>query len=173
LAHEVAHRLDLAAIWKNQAISEATSDSIEEISQLTHDVITKPSGSVQHIGEWSKKIDCWRKVEELKWNVPKKLERELISLASTVGASALRIDRGLATITDEEEGLIAEAQTVTAEDWFGLSNWAKETGNLQAWERSLAYSLGRLATNGRSPSVKQAKQGLRILKEGRRIGFRS
>ena len=73
--------------------------------------------------------------------------------------------------TPEETRSIAEAGEVEAEVWFGLSNWAKETGNLAGWERSLAYSLGRLSSAGRLPSMKQAKQGLRILVEARRLGF--
>ena len=55
---------------------------------------------------------------------------------------------------------------------MALSSWAKETGNLQSWERSLAFNLGKLARQGRTPSRKQATQGKRILDEARRLGFR-
>jgi len=41
------------------------------------------------------------------------------------------------------------------------------------WQRSLAVSLGKLANNNKQPSIKQAKQGLIILKESARLGFRT
>ena len=62
---------------------------------------------------------------------------------------------------------------VPAETWFRLSKWAKETGTLERWQRSLAYDLGRLAGQGRDPSPKQAKQGTRILHEARKLGFQN
>ena len=171
LVHQVAHRLDLAAIWKNQAITETTTVAITEISHVVHGVITSPSGSVRHIGEWSKKLDCWKRVEELPWPVPAALERELVSLHGDKTSPYQRIDQGLATPTADEEAMVAEAATVGADSWFGVSNWAKETHNLQPWQRSLAYSLGRLAANDHQPSVKQARQGLKLLDEARRLGF--
>jgi hypothetical protein len=60
---------------------------------------------------------------------------------------------------------------VQSETWFALANWAKETSNLQPWQRSLAFSLGRLARQEREPSRKQAVQGKRILEESDRLGF--
>ncbi len=61
---------------------------------------------------------------------------------------------------------------VKADVWFGLSAWAKETSNLAPWQRSLAYSLGRLASSGRKPSFKQAKQGLVALDKAKELGFK-
>jgi hypothetical protein len=133
-------------------------------------VIINPSGRVRHIGEWSKKVDCWKRIEELPWDVPVGLRRELIALRSTPDAT-VRIDIGLATLSDEERVRISSAAVVEAETWFQLANWAKETLNLQPWQRSLAFSLGKRATQGVQPTVKQATQGLRMLDEARRLGF--
>jgi hypothetical protein len=60
---------------------------------------------------------------------------------------------------------------VPAEIWFALSHWARETSNLQGWQRSLAFSLGRLASQSRQPSRKQAVQAQAILEEAARLGF--
>jgi hypothetical protein len=62
---------------------------------------------------------------------------------------------------------------VPAETWFALSHWARETSSLQPWQRSLAYSLGRLVGRGAVPSEKQAKQGVVILDEALALGFRT
>ena len=60
---------------------------------------------------------------------------------------------------------------VPASAWFELSGWAKETDNLQGWQRSIAFSLGRIAMQGGRPSRKQATQAEKILAEAARIGF--
>ena len=62
---------------------------------------------------------------------------------------------------------------VPAEVWFAVSNWAKETNSLQAWQRGIAFSLGRLAGRAADPSEKQAKQGDILLREALRLGFQS
>lgn len=49
--------------------------------------------------------------------------------------------------------------------WFGLAAWAKQTNNLDPWERGLAFSLGRLVARQMAPSAKQASHGVRILQE--------
>ena len=60
---------------------------------------------------------------------------------------------------------------VPAETWFALSHWAKETNILAPWQRGLSFSLGRLVAKDKTPSPKQAMQGIRILDEADRRGF--
>lgn len=65
-------------------------------------------------------------------------------------------------------------ETVTevgGQSWFALSSWAKLTNNLKPWERGLAFSLGKLAADGKQPSRKQALHGARILRESIALGF--
>lgn len=54
-----------------------------------------------------------------------------------------------------------------------VSTWAKATGNLAPWQRGLAFSLGKLSSRGREPSRKQARRGLLLLEEARRLGYRT
>ena len=61
---------------------------------------------------------------------------------------------------------------IPADTWFGLAAWAKDTQSLQPWQRSLAFSLGKLAGSARTPSRRQADHGARILDEARGLGFR-
>ena len=60
---------------------------------------------------------------------------------------------------------------VPAHEWISIRDWAVETGNLEFWQRGLADSLSKYAEDHRTPSPKQAKQGLRILHEAREAGF--
>jgi hypothetical protein len=168
-----SHRLDLAQIWRNQALTEATMDALEALCLPIHKIIVNPSGQVRHIGEWCKKLDCWKRVEELEWTVPVALEKELVTLRSS-GAGATDAVTGPEALdmSPEERVIIAKVLETSAEDWLRLSNWAKETNNLKPWQRGIAFSLGRLASQGRSPSVKQARQGMILREEAERLGFR-
>jgi AIPR protein/Abortive infection phage resistance protein N-terminal domain len=172
LSHSTAQRLDLDAIWRQQEITEATAAALAELATLCSEIISKPSGRVRNPSEWCKKIDCWKAVEELQWNVPAGLEQELIPLLKGRHArsEAVRQDFG-AHVTQEEKELIREAAKISADTWFRLSNWAAKTGSLQPWQRGLAYSLGQRASANLEPTPKQATQGLRALEDALRLGF--
>jgi hypothetical protein len=173
LVHTAAHRIDLERVWRTQALTPATADAIAELSHLVHEVIVNPFGRVRHVGEWCKKLDCWKRVEELDWQLPSALQRELMSLRGRGGQAEIDrpVDIGLSTLSDDEEALVRQAAEVPADTWFRLSNWAKETNNLEGWQRSLAYSLGRRAAQSADPTLKQARQGLKMLEEATRRGF--
>ena len=170
LSHATSHRLDLASIWKGQRLSDATGEAVAEISRLVFAVITDPPERVRNISEWCKRLDCWKRVEELDWHPSRALESELLDIGA--GRARKIMEDGSGTLTEEESEIIAHASAVEADTWFRLSSWAKETSNLQPWQRGLAFSLGRLAQWNRPPSVKQARQGTRLLDEAKRLGFR-
>lgn len=160
-------RLDFDRIWRDQYISDATAEGLAEISRLVNKIITQPSGST-HVGEWTKKEACWARVSHAAWSVPDALAAELISPARQAQVAAASY--GQMAGSDESA---ARVMAVPAETWFALSHWARETSSLQPWQRSLAYSLGRLAGRGAAPSEKQAKHGVVILDEAMALGFRT
>ncbi|MDE6056253.1 MAG: hypothetical protein K2G55_21405, partial [Lachnospiraceae bacterium] len=73
--------------------------------------------------------------------------------------------------TDEENELINQISSIPADVWLAISKWAKETNNLQPWQRSIAFSIGTLLRRGKKPSVKQARQADIILMEAKRKGY--
>jgi hypothetical protein len=168
LAHHTAHRLDLDRIWREQDISDALGEAIVDVSHEVHRVLTNPPGGA-NITEWAKKEACWDRICELEIGVPTALEAELISLER---ARKTKPVSGIDAPDEEERRLIADLAAIPAETWFELSHWAKQTGNLQGWQRAIAFGLGKRASQGREPSRKQAVQGIRILEEARRLGFR-
>lgn len=169
LAHHTASRIDLDRIWREQNITPALADAITEVSRHVFATITDPPGG-RNITEWCKRSACWDQVRELGIELGSELRQELVETGreSTNGYSDLGIEEN----TPEEQELIARAASVRAETWFEISKWAKETGNLEGWQRKIAYSLGRQAGQGRAPSRKQARQGLLLLKEAERLGYR-
>jgi hypothetical protein len=122
-----------------------------------------------HVGEWTKKVDCWNRVAQLNWELPETVSTELISAAAAKTVAVQTVEAGL---SDGERATITTAAAIPAEDWFGISSWAKQTDNLRPWQRQIAFSLGKLANQGREPSIKQAVQGMRLLDEAARLGFK-
>ena len=167
LSHHTAKRVDLEAIWKRQTLAPSLAEAISLIAPRAHEHITDPPGG-QNITEWCKKEGCWEKFREVKIALPDDLESELLADASTAGEVIAPAKQGL---SDEDRTLIDEIAAVSADTWFGISKWAKETQTLQPWQRRIAYSLGTRASRGIDPSIKQATQGRRILEEARSLGF--
>lgn len=170
ISHDTAMRLDLDRIWREQSVTDALAEAIAEVSRIAHKVIISPPAGTTHVGEWTKKDACWVRVQAEPWTPSKALERELIPLGK---AALVRREEQAAGQSEEETQDIAAAMDVTAEVWFGISHWAKETQNLIPWQRALAFSLGKIAARQGEPSVKQARRGLEILDEAQNLGFRA
>lgn len=165
ISHATAQRLDLAPIWKLQSLPKAMEKLIVDLSRGVRRVITSPPNG-RNVTEWCKAEDCWLKVKELPAILPASLQ--LVGVQHGAGQST----QDLGAPDSAEQVLIDRAAAVLADVWFGLSAWAKETSNLAPWQRSLAYSLGRLASSGKKPSFKQAKQGLVALDNAEELGFK-
>lgn len=167
LSHRTAQRIDLEAIWREQELPQPLSEAIVEVSHAVFGVIASPPGGA-NVTEYCKRDACWARVRELEVTLPEGLTTELAApRARRRGRS------GIDTIQPEERKLIDEMAGVGAAVWMALATWAKETDNLEPWQRSLAFGLGKLAGQGREPSRKQAVQGKRILEEAGRLGFAS
>ncbi len=168
ICHRTAGRIDLDRIWQQQGIRWELRDAIEYVSHRVHEVIISPPGG-KNVTEWCKRQECWTRVRELMIDLSALLNDELLSADSEGSA---KVNKGLESLDPAEQQLIAQAAAISAETWYLLSKWAKETQNLHAWQRSLAFSLGRLRQIGKMPSRKQATQGLLMLEEAIRLGFK-
>ena len=168
LCNSTAQRIDLDRIWREQSLSDALTTAIQQVSRLVAEVVFNPRGTT-HVGEWTKKEACWAQVVEASWTVPKALEKELLTMGV---AKAQAKSEAAAGLTKDQADAVAQVAGVSADTWFAISNWARETGNLQPWQRSLAFSLGRVVGRGADPSVKQAAQGVKILDSAVKLGFK-
>lgn len=168
LSHSTGQRLNLDRIWAAQEIPQAVANALEAICIAAHGHITSPPGG-QNITEWCKKEQCWLAFQQKRIELPAALDACLATRESAEDPKTRHTTEEQPTA--EEAALIARVAGVTAETWFALSAWAKDAQALASWQRSLAYSLGKLASYRRSPSRKQAVQGDRILSEAKRLGF--
>jgi hypothetical protein len=166
LAHITSHRLDLDLIWRTQGLTPAMTEAIKSLSLEVHSVITHPPGS-RNITEWCKRKECWDKISAIRASPMTSLEREFRGVET---ATANRRDKGIEP-GEADAALTAKLTTLSSDTWFRISKWAKETGNLEGWQRSLSFSIGRLIASGLSISQKQALQAVKIMEEVRRLGF--
>ena len=74
--------------------------------------------------------------------------------------------------TPSEQALIDEVAKIPSKTWFELSKWARETDNLQGWQRRPRLQP-RPARGVEPTAVPEAgRAGEKILTEAQRLGFR-
>ena len=168
LSKATSRRIDLNAIWESQGLSEPLRSAMADLSRLVHAEIVRPKSGSANVSEWCKRPEAWARIADLTWDVPVDLESELIALRAQREQDAqTRVKIAVAPVSTEVEAI----SKVPEEVWFAVANWAKETNSLQAWQRGIAFSLGKLASRESDPSVKQARQGEILLREAIRLGF--
>lgn len=170
LSYKTAQRINLEKICKEQCLSSNLETEIINISRLIHGIITNPPNEA-NVGEWCKKEKCWSSVKEAKYEVSRELSSELVETgyAQTVGTG--QNITSITALTDEEQQTIDKAAAVSAETWFALSKWAKQTNNFQPWLRSMLFSVGTIVGRGKKPSIKQSKHALKALIDATEKGF--
>ena len=121
-----------------------------------------PAGA--NITEWAKREECWRKMRDELWSPSDAVREGFVAL----GPQGTTAASNPSEINDPK---VAACAAVGGEAWWALANWARQTSNLEPWQRKLAYDIGTRMKRGRPPSVNQARYGVRILDEARRLGF--
>jgi hypothetical protein len=170
MLHQTGQRIDLDGIWRRQTLSSALAADIERLGPLVHAHLLDSAGT-RNVSEWAKKPACWHAVGEIAWEPSAELQVELARPSRGKHRSTNNVEPQ-EILTPDEAKAMSEVVGVSAERWFELSGWAKQTNNLAPWQRSLAFSIGRLLAREARPSRKQALQGALALAEARRLGFR-
>lgn len=160
IAEASQRRLNLDHIWRDQQLSDDVSAAILIACREAHGFLANCSGN---IGEASKKPETWAEFRAKKIDVGERWSAGLRESAA--------VPYPPKKLSPETEAARQAVSQGTADSWFALSKWAKERNFLEGWERSLAYSLGRLAARGAAPSDKQVVQGARIMARARELGF--
>lgn len=165
LSHYTESRIDLTLIWKQQAIGPGLAEAIHLVAPRVHEIITAPPDG-KNVTEWCKREACWISVKSLAIILPEQLNNEKINRKQVPG------DRGFADLDTEEQQQITQIASIPASTWRQLASWARETDNLEHWERRLAADLENIYNRGKSPSIRQTQQGIAMLKEAQRLGFK-
>lgn len=162
LSHLTAKQIDLDAIWTDQTLNDQLSDFLERLSAHVQDYIVSTAGT-RNVSEWCKSEKCWDGLKEAPYALPAGIRSGRVAEDGPGGDPSAP--------TPEELDIIERVAEIKAQIWFALAAWAKDTQTLLPWQRSLSFSLGRLASSGKRPSLKQSNHGMKILDEARRLGF--
>lgn len=162
LSLATGRRIDLDRIWREQRISPALEDAIDDLCPRVMAVVTNPREG-NHVGEWAKKPSCWDAVSRVRWTVPRDLQLELREHALD--------EEALAGGTDGDERAGDAVTMVPAEEWYALERWAKETHNLEPAQRQLAQYVGRRLELDQEVPEPQAVQALHARNEALSLGF--
>ena len=171
LSHLTAQRINLMKIWKEQRLSENLESEIISISKLVHSHIMNPPNNA-NISEYCKKKSCWEALIEKNYCLSATVNKELLDTEYEHQLSGKQgIQSSFNVVTEDERALIDKIASVSGDKWLAISKWAKDTDNLQSWQRGIAFSVGTLIKRGKKPSFKQAKQAEVILDVARSKGF--
>ncbi len=164
ISFKTAQRIDLNKIWRQQAATEALDRTAENVSNAIYKYLTETCSGI-NVTQWCKKEQCWLDIKDkLSITINPDLVSELLPISKTK-------QTGISSLNDPEKDLINDIKSVSADIWFAVSSWGKETGNLQGFQCGIARTLANYVGWYKTPSIKQAKQGIKILNTAYQAGF--
>lgn len=78
----------------------------------------------------------------------------------------------MTSIISEEFEALDRVDKLTGDVFIAISTWAKETNNLQLFQRSTCYSVGRAKLYGKQISVKLVLHAMKAYDEAISLGFK-
>ncbi|OWV08892.1 abortive phage resistance protein [Micromonospora wenchangensis] len=162
LSLATGRRLDLDRIWREQGISVVLEAALHDLCPRVMGAVLKPDEG-NHVGEWAKKAACWDAVSRVPWKTPRDLAVELSDHALD--------DAALAGGDGGEEGGGEEVALISVDEWYAIERWAKETRNLEPWQRQLAQFVARRLELEEEVPETHAIQALHARSEALRLGF--
>lgn len=157
LSYRVQKHLDWEQIWQEGTVPDQIVQTMRPLMVTARNIILHPPGQ-QNITEWCKKDACWLAALQ----------------ANTDEIPGLPVQQPPTTVPlhEADKKLIETITLIPAAVWFDIATWAKRTDNLQSWQRSMAFNIGKTVARNASPSVKLAKQGPKIIANAWEAGFR-
>ena len=164
ISYKSGQRIDLHRIWQQQTTSEAFDRMAEVVANAIYTYLTETCSGV-NTTQWCKKEQCWNDVKsKLNISINSDLVAELLPIGKTK-------PKGIENPNAPEKDLVEDIKKISADIWFAIASWGKETGNLAGFQCGISGTLGRYMGWSKEPSVKQAKQGIKILNIAYNKGF--
>jgi hypothetical protein len=167
LSHRTGGRLLLDEIWRRQSVSPELEQLIRIWSHPVDKQIQE-SAAGRNVTEWCKKEACWTALRSVDLPLPANLPGEWGSLRS--GSSD---EHDVEPALVNEHAATATCMNLPAETWFALHLWGRRSGHLADWQAGIAHTLSSYAGGGwqKDPTLKQARQGIRIIEIAKENGF--
>lgn len=165
LSYKSDKKINLLAIWENQIITDVLRLFIEGMCDIVWLHINTPLKTGMNIGEWCKKPECWLELKD------KFIDTD--SLRDQIDQFGTNQDSGIVQqeLSGNEIELINEASKYSSDEWFRLAEWDKANNMLSPFDRKLVRNFGILMSKKMGLSLKQAKNGLRIINAAIENGF--
>ena len=134
-------RIDLAKIWREQVIHEKINDAVEDMSLIVNKHIRKTD---KNVTEWCKNEECWKKLLDKDYQLPKGIEDSYIAPSSKKDVYDPRIK--------EVTEVIDFCKSKGSKAWWELAKWLKDRQFLSAKARSQCGNMGKALGRGKDPS---------------------
>ncbi len=159
LSFRMTGNLDFIRIWDKQSVPVQVKDLLSDWAEAVYQYIIR-SAEGRNITEWCKRPDCWNGLRAL--NLRTELDLTRFSGPSTSSAPA-----GLVDVDDASA--ISECMRLTVAEWERMIAWAMRAKQVRPMERGIASTLRMYALDNwtRTPSVKQARYAVRLIKRWR------
>jgi hypothetical protein len=158
-------KLDLEYIWNHQQVQQGVLDRLEFLIPLVWiHLVMKSDGDKQFsdINEWCKMTECWNSLEK-KLDCCDKFENRFLRKEPKKENSR---------VVEKQEETEVDIQSIEAETWFNLANWAKARNQLSPVDRKAAFNFGSYRMRGENfRSEKQVQYAMRIYKKSKELGF--
>ena len=150
--------LDLTYIWEHQKIQVELEEKIKEIMHVVWEHLT----SRQNPLAWAKSTECWRILQE-ELGIFQMFESNLLQKEVNDDGSSLN---------EAQQEVIEKASAIEAQTWFRMSVWAKRKDILSPLDRKTLYNLGYKAQNGKTLTLKEAQNALKLYKDAYEYGYK-
>ena len=165
-------RLDLLSLWKDQRVPDELITNIDFIAPIVGETVI----DLVSKGYIPKELAKGRKVngktlwtiileQNLKLPAPFKTSKNTPKVSTTNIAGAV-------PLSNTQEDSVNKVLECGSDKLWALTLWAKETDNLQPWQRGIIASVAKLVGAGKSPSGKQAIQTMKALDDAEERGFK-
>jgi hypothetical protein len=166
LSRDTGGRLDLEAIWKNQALPPALEEAIAIIAKVAFDYLVETAGG-RNVTEWAKKDECWTDFRTKKIDLP-----DLSGLMKTRGQEASGEPSGESRSPKPGAKVTpSDIEKLRPEVWLNLGNWGQDSGNFETWQVTMCENFHRKISTGKKPKQAEAKLMLDLLDTACAGGF--
>lgn len=154
LAYITNQKLDLVYIWKNQKVQSQLEDIIDRIVVKVNNFLEQDNSRT-----FVKNSRCW---DELKSEVEN----------FVIPASLLISEDNEENHNEEETGIIAQANAITADCWRAMLEWAITENQLALLERrNLKSYIKRMESHRLIKTVNQAEKAIALKEKAEKLGF--
>lgn len=154
--------VNLNYIWMRQSVSKAMADQLEVIAQTVSSKINVPPVPNMNVGEWCKKEDCWKKLEQIDIPLTASFKEELLDPEYVEdGNDDGKLDQDLTLVIEVNH--LAQLGA-----WKQLQDWSAKFSPIYGKEADLVRNAIKL---GWVPSSAQAKILMKVFTDMESKGF--